>query len=271
MIREMRVQNYSDSAINNYTRMLANLSKHYNSSPDMLTKEQVKDYIYYLIEKEKLSVSTINQLLSAWRVLQEDVLGNQPEEFKIKRPRGEKKLPRILSQTEASALVNAPVNIKHQTLLKLAYACGLRRGEVLALKPLDIDSARGIVRVVNGKGNKSREVPIPQPLILKLREYYMESTPREYLFEGAEKGKPYTASSFSKVVEKAAKVSGIKKKISPHVLRHCFATHMIERGVNLKRLQLMMGHSSINTTSIYLHLAQPVQGEIPDLLENNQN
>jgi site-specific recombinase XerD len=151
-------------------------------------------------------------------------------------------------------------------ILKLAYATGLRRAELLALKPEHIDSARGVLRVIKGKGNKSREVPSPKSLIEELRQYYKSFRPKEYLFEGYKPGIAYSAASIGKIVKNAAVRAGIKKDISPHILRHSFATHMLEKGVNLKRLQIILGHSAMKTTSIYLHLANISSADLPDLL-----
>jgi len=266
MIREMRIRNYSERTISNYISTLAQLSKYYHCSPDLLTTAQVKDFAWYLIKEKQASVSLINQLISAWKIFQVDLMGNKWEDFQLKRPRREKKIPVVLSQSEAHALIQTPRHIKHKAILSLTYASGLRREEVLRLKPGDIDSSRQVIRVLKGKGNKSREVSIPQELILQLRDYYRECRPDIYLFEGREPGKPYSATSFQKIVKNAAKKAGIKKLLSPHVLRHSFATHMLERGINLKRLQLMLGHNSIKTTSIYLHLADADRSELPNLM-----
>jgi site-specific recombinase XerD len=151
-------------------------------------------------------------------------------------------------------------------ILTLAYATGLRRAELLSLPLKHIDSSRGVVRVIKGKGNKSREVPASNTLIRGLRQYYKHYRPATYLFEGTKPGKPYSAASFQKIVKNAADKAGIKKNISPHILRHSFATHMLERGINLKHLQTILGHSAMKTTSIYLHLAGPNPKDLPDLL-----
>ena len=263
---EMRYRNYSPRTIKSYTSMLLQLSLHFKASPDHLTNEQVKEYALYLKDEKHMAVSSINQLISAWKMLRVDVLGCKPEEIEIKRPRKAKRLPTILSQEEVSRLINALPNLKHYTLLHLAYATGLRRSEILDLKLTDIDSSRHIIRVVAGKGNKSREVPLSDSLLNLLRKYYRQYHPKVYLFESFREGIPYSAVSILNVVKHAAKEAGITKTVYPHILRHSFATHMLERGVNLKRLQMMMGHMSMKTTSIYLHLAHPAPGTIPDLL-----
>lgn len=266
MLQEMRIRNYSERTVNSYITSIAKLSKYYKISPDKISREQLKSFAYYLIRHKQVSTSTINQLISAWKIFQVDVLGNTWEDFRLKRPRREKKIPQILSQQEALLLINTPKNMKHQMLLTLAYSTGLRRAEVLNLTLKDIDSSRSVIRVIKGKGNKSREVPIPSSLIQQLRQYYKYYHPKTYLFEGFKPGKPYSATSIEKIVKTAAIKAGIKKNVYPHILRHSFATHMLERGVNLKRLQLMLGHSAMKTTSIYLHLANFNAGDLPDLL-----
>lgn len=266
MLQEMRLRNYSERTIRSYVSSIAYLAKHYKLSPDKITREQVKSYAYHLIRDKQVSVSSLNQLISAWKIFQVDVLGHDWEDFRLKRPKREKTIPQVLSQEEALHLINAPRNLKHKILLTLAYATGLRRAELLALQLKHIDSGRNVVRVIKGKGNKSREVPAPQSLIEELRHYYKSFRPKTYLFEGYRPGKPYSATSIEKIVKNAATRAGIKKDIYPHILRHSFATHMLEKGVNLKRLQIMMGHNSMKTTSVYLHLANPTSKDIPNLL-----
>ncbi len=262
----MRIRNYSERTIKSYVSSLVGLSKFYNCAPTKLTKEQVKDYAYHLLQTKKVSPSTINQLISAWKILQVDILNKDWEKIKIKRARRAKTLPQVLSQKEAIALVGALSNIKHRAILSLTYATGVRRDELLHLRLSDIDTERKVIRVVKGKGNKTREIPIPYKLILQLREYYKIHLPKTYLFEGQVPGTPYSASSMEKIVKNAGIKANLKKQPSPHVLRHCFATHMLERGMNLKRLQLLLGHNSLASTSIYLHLATPTNQELPNLL-----
>lgn len=265
MTQELRIRHYSERTVRSYITSISQLSVYCKISPDKITKDQVKNYAYHLIHSKDASVSRINQLISAWKIFQVDVLGNQWEEFRLKRPRREKKIPQVLSREEALRLIDAPVNIKHRMILSLAYATGIRRAELVSLPLKHIDSSRGVVRI-NGKGNKTREVPASNTLIGELRQYYKLYRPKTYLFEGRIPGKPYSAESFQKIVKDAAQKAGIKKNISPHILRHSFATHMLEKGINLKHLQIILGHSAMKTTSIYLHLANPNPKDLPDLL-----
>lgn len=265
MICEMQIRNYSQRTIQCYVSMLAGLSRFYNTSPDLLSTQQLKDYLQHRIQHDKVSVGTINQAIGAWRLLQIDVLKRDWEDFKIKRPKKEKKLPMVLSRNEALSLINALSNLKHKSILTLAYTTGLRRGEVLNLKPEHIDADRNQIRVVDGKGHKQRMVPVSNSVLGLLREYYKEYRPRTYLFEGWKSGAQYAPTSFARIVKRAALKAGIKKTVSPHVLRHSFASHMLEQGLNLKKLQLIMGHSTMKTTSIYLHVTNTDTAIIPDL------
>ena len=261
----MRIRNYSERTIKTYLSSVEQVTLHYNQPPGKISIDQFKAYLYFLINKQQASVSRINQSISAWKILQQDILGHKWERFLIKRPRREKKLPVVLSMSEANALINAPVNLKHRALLSLAYATGIRRNELLSIKLSDIDRQRGVIKIA-GKGNKQREVPMSKNLFSLVEEYYRLYHSTVFLFEGTVPKKAYSASSMTNVVKKAALKAGIKKNISPHVLRHSFATHMLERGVNLKRVQLLMGHNSMKTTSIYLHLADIDKVQLPDLI-----
>ena len=261
----MRIRNYSNRTIGSYLCSVKQITRYYNLSPGKITVSQFKSYLYFLIQREQASISRINQLISAWKILQQDILKRKWEDVIIKRPRPEKKLPVILSELEAKMLINTPLNLKHRVLLTLTYATGMRRNEVLNIRLKDIDRKRKIVKIT-GKGNNQREVPVSDNLLSLLTEYYRRYHPFVFLFEGNKPGKAYSATSMAKIIKRAATESGIKKNVSPHILRHSFATHMLEKGVNLKRLQLLMGHNSMKTTSVYLHLADVDKVELPDLI-----
>jgi site-specific recombinase XerD len=268
MDREMRIRNYSERTIKSYICSVGQVARYYNLPPSQITIDQFKAHLHHLINNKNCSVSRINQDISAWKILQQDILGRTWEAVKVKRPRREKKLPVVLSMSEARAMINAPVNTKHRILLTLAYATGIRRNELLNITLKDIDRKRGVIKIA-GKGKKQREVPLSSNLLNLLEEYYRKYRPSEFLFEGHVPGKAYSAGSVAKIVKRAALKTDIKKNVSPHVLRHSYATHMLEKGVNLKRLQLLLGHSSMKTTSVYLHLADLDKAELPDLSTDN--
>jgi len=264
MEREMRIRNYSEKSITSYLYSVQMVSGYFNLPPGKITIDQVKAYLYHLIDKEHCSTSKINQVISAWKILQQDILNREWDGIRIKRPRRDKKLPIVLSRDEALKLIGTPTNLKHRTILTLAYATGIRRNELLTLTFHDIDRHRKVIKV-NGKGNKQREVSMPGNLLKLLVEYYKRYHPKRFLFEGFTPGAHYSSRSIEHIVKQTAIKAGIKKSISPHTLRHSFATHMLEKGVNLKRLQMLMGHNSIKTTSIYLHLANIDSVTLPDL------
>ena len=236
--------------------MLATASKYYRQSPDKITIEQLKSYLHYCTKERGLSVSTINQTINAFRILFQDVLGISWETIKIKRPRKNKHLPVILSKEEVSKMIEETVNLKHKAIIALLYSSGVRREELLNLQTSDIDSKRMLIRIHNGKGNKSRETLLAQNTLAILRKYYRLYHPLKYLFESYRPGLPYSATSVEKVVKRAAERAGITKHVCIHSLRHAFATHLLEQGANLKVIQRLLGHSSMRTTSVYLHLAK---------------
>lgn len=221
--------------------------------------EEVKQYLYYCKEDRGLSNSFINQTIGALKVLRQDVLGlSWDEGVKIKRPRRDYLMPEILSKEEVNRMLAVTTNPKHKAILGVLYCTGMRRGELIALRPGDIDSNRKIIRVRAGKGNKTRDTLLAERALEMLRTYYRYNCPRctHYVFEaGHRPGLPYSASSVGKVVKRAAKKAEISKVVTPHSLRHAFATHMLEGGANLKLIQKLLGHRSLRSTMVYLHLA----------------
>jgi site-specific recombinase XerD len=268
MLQEMRIRNYSERTIITYSNMLSNFLDYIRREPSEITTGDLKNYIYYRLKKDHISVSTINQIISAWRIVYVHILGKKWEGCRITRPRRDKKLPEVLSQQEAQALVYTPKNLKHRSILCLMYSTGIRRGELLSLKISDIDSSRMVVNVRQGKGKKDRQVVLHPKVLDILREYYRKYRPKYYLFEGkGGKKKSYSPSSVEKIIKKIAKEAGITKDISAHTLRHCFATHMLEKGANLKVIQQLMGHNSLKTTSIYLSLANIDNSSLPNPID----
>lgn len=233
------------------------MTRYFNQSPETLTTTQFKSYLFHCKEHRKLSNSFINQTISALKILRQDVLSLPwDKELKIKRPRRHSPIPAILSKTEVLALLEVTSNPKHKAILALLYSSGIRLNELLHLCPNDIDSDRMLIRINSGKGNKSRDTLLAKSTLDLLRAYYRYSHPKPkvWLFEGPQPGIPYTASSVSKLVKRSANKAGIKKEISAHSLRHAFATHMLEQGSNLKLIQKLLGHSSLRSTMVYLHL-----------------
>jgi site-specific recombinase XerD len=254
MLREMHLRHYSPKTIRHYIDALVRLSKYYNHSPADLTTDQIKDYLFYLIDIKHVSRSTINQLLSALKLLWEEVLCRPWEDLQIKRPRLSKELPVVFSKEEAGKLLSMPRNLKHRTLLCLGYSAGLRISELSHLRPEDIDRSRMQVRVFHGKGPKTRYVPLAKNILRLLNEYQRFYHTQKYLFEGQKPGAPIATTTIGVIFRKALKQSGIQKKATFHTLRHSYATHLLEAGVNLKVIQNLLGHTSLKTTSIYFHV-----------------
>jgi len=258
-LRELTFRNYSQRTIRTYLSVLVKLSKHFNKSPEEISTEQLKEYLYDAKHRQGLSNSFINQTISAVKILHQDVLGRTWNgQIKIKRPRKDQPMPDILSKEEILGMLEATSNFKHKAIVALLYSSGIRRGELINLQLKDIDSKRMVIRINMGKGNKSRDALLAANTLNLLRQYYRVFHPRpvKYVFEaGGRPGQPYSASSVGKIIKRAAEKAGIKKAIHPHSLRHAFATHMLEQGANLKLIQKLLGHTSLRSTMVYLHLA----------------
>lgn len=269
MVREMQFRNYSPRSIKTYTSLLSKIAKHFDMPLEQINGDQVKNYLHHRVVVEKVSTSTVNQTISAFKILQEDVFSREWEAIKIKRPRSNRKLPVVLSLEEVERLISATLNLKHKALLALAYSSGVRREEAQQLKPANIDSSRMQVHVTNGKGRKDRYTILSEKALELLRTYYKAIRPSVFLFEsGHRKGNCLSVSSLNNIVKNSAKKAGINKNISFHTLRHSFATHLLEKGVNIKLIQKFLGHSSIKTTMIYLHIANVEPGSITSPLDD---
>jgi integrase/recombinase XerD len=251
----MQTRNYSRRSIDTYVHMLDALEDYHNTSIDEISTDQVKDFLQYSIGTKSLSVSYINQVISAVKILQKDVLGKDWESIRIKRPRRVKKLPVVLSKEEVKSMIETTRNLKHRTIIAVIYSSGLRISELINLLPSDIDSDRKQIRVL-GKGNKYRYTLLSENILDMLRMYWRAYKPERYLFEGQRQGQPISRETIQVVFKHACKKAGITKPASVHSLRHSFATHLLESGVNLKIIQSLLGHSSLRTTSIYLHVTR---------------
>ena len=255
LIYEMELRNYSANSIRTYSELLSQIEKSLKIPLDKITTEQLKNHLHHRIKEDGVSVALVNQTISAWKILQVDVLKQEWEGVKIKRPRRVIKLPVVLSVEEVERLIAVTTNIKHRSLLMLAYSAGLRRQETQHIKPSAIDSARMVVHVVQGKGMKDRYTILSPKALETLRTYYRLTRPRVYLFEpNGRQGCIMSDQTLSSIVKDNAEKAGITKKISFHTLRHSFATHLLEKGVNLRLIQQFMGHASLKTTAGYLHL-----------------
>lgn len=205
--------------------------------------------------KRKLSASFQNQIVSAIKLFFKTVENRRLEVEKVHRPKTFKKLPAVLSKEEVKLILEAHGNMKHRAMLSLIYACGLRRSELIHLKPADVDSNRHILIIRQAKGRKDRIVPVSEKLIKLLREYYKAHRPQIWLFEGQNCGEKYSEKSLENVLKHAVRKVGINKPVSLHWLRHSYATHLLENGTDLRYIQELLGHKSSKTTEIYTHVS----------------
>ena len=255
MIREMELRRFSPKTHEAYIAGVVRLVKYYGRPPDQLTLEQVRSFLHHLIVKRKLASSTCH--LTAWAItfLYREVLGQHDFDLKMRFKRSGR-LPELLSQEEVARLLSSPKNPKHRVLLMTDYGTGLRVSELVALKVNHIDSPRLLTRVEQGKGSKDRYTLLSEPLLLQLREYWKLYRPRVWLFPGRDPERPMSVSQAQRIYSKAKKDAGIQRAGGIHTLRHCFATHLLEAGEDLRTIQALLGHSSIKTTMRYLHVTQ---------------
>lgn len=269
VIQEMQLRNYSVRTINTYSTLLTKVGNFFQQSIDSITLEQFKSFLHYRIVHDNVSVSMVNQYISAFKILQSDVLCREWETIKIRRPRREKRLPVVMSQSEMERLISCTKNLKHKAMLMLAYSSGLRREELQKIKASSIDSSRMQVHVVQGKGKKDRYTILSVKTLDILREHYRQSRPVNYLFESLFRPGHYLSDrSLEKIVKNSAEKAGITKQVSFHTLRHSFATHLLEQGVNLRLIQEMMGHTTLKTTAGYLHLVTLAPSKVSSPLDS---
>lgn len=255
--QKMKQRNYAQRSINVYLGCLKQYAI-YCRQKQLNPKEDIQPFLLYLIDN-KYSISYQNQVINAVKFYWEHVLGKEKQYIRIDRPMKEHKLPEVLSLDEVHAIFRTCINFKHLMILKTIYACGLRISEVLALELKDINSSRKTIKIRQSKGKKDRLVPLPIALLNELRTYYLQYKPHKYVFEGQfstqEKPEPYSAKSIQNVLKKSCIQARIKRQITPHTLRHSYATHLYEHGVNLRSIQVLLGHNCSKTTEIYTHVS----------------
>lgn len=230
--------------------------------------EHAREYILELLRERRVSKSYQNQLVSTLRFLCDSVLGRPMIALQIPRPRKERKLPEVLSPSEVARVLARARNPKHRAILMLLYSAGLRVGEVVRLRPTDLDVERGLVRVRKGKGSKDRYTLLADRAVEAVRLYLGAFPAREWLFPGGRPGRHLTVRSVQRVVQRAAQAAGIPKHVTAHTLRHSFATHLLECGTNLRIIQELLGHHSPRTTQIYTHVATSTLQSVRSPLDN---
>jgi len=254
MVEKLKEMRYSNSTLKTYTNLFEEFINYYfRLEINSISEKQIIEFLRYLVNDRMVSISYQNQAINAIKFYYEKVLGGQRKFYFINRPRKEHKLPEVLNTEEMKRLFSAVENRKHRTILMLGYSAGLRLGEIVRLKINDIDRERMQIRVVQSKGKKDRYTKLSDKFLPMLDVYIEEYRPKEYLFEGAS-GDEYSTRSIQNMIRDVVAKAGIKKHVTMHTLRHTFATHCLENGVDLRYIQSMMGHESSKTTEIYTHV-----------------
>jgi integrase/recombinase XerD len=255
MLEDMGIRNFAENTQLCYLQQVSAYARYFGRSPEDLGPEDVRAYQVHLIEVRKLSPASVGIAACALRFLYRVTLKRDWDCDDIPLPKKPFRLPVILSREEVMRLLESVHSLKHRTLLTTTYAAGLRLAEATHLKVSDVDSQRMMLRVEQGKGRKDRYVMLSPRLLEVLRAYWMVVRPKQWLFPGDIPEQPISKGAVEAACQKAHRASGISKPITPHSLRHAFATHLLESGTDVRRIQLLMGHRSLATTSRYLKVA----------------
>lgn len=253
-IEKLKLKKYSNNTVKSYVSCFEKFLNHFGETEIRhINYRNIREYLSILIE-QNASDSYINQSINSIKFYYEVVLNMPNTYYDLERPRKKKKLPIVLSKVEVKNMIATTKNLKHKCIISTLYSAGLRRSELLDLELKDIDSARMVINVRDAKGNKDRYSLLSTTLLSDLRIYFKQYRPEKYLFEG-NKNEQYSATSVSAIVKSASRRSNIKKVVTPHTLRHSFATHLLESGTDLRYIQLLLGHNSTKTTEIYTHVS----------------
>jgi len=259
MLEELQRHNYSPETIRLYLFAVKDFARYFKKRPDLLTQEHMREFQLHLLKERKLAVETVAGRITALRFFFVKVLKRPYEELDLVYPKLPQRLPTVLSEEEVTKLIESASSAYHRVILTTLYATGMRRAELARLKVSDIDSARMVIHIRQGKGGKDRDVTLSPRLLEILRDYWKWRKPQVYLFPSLLRprpDKPITDKTIWYAVREAARRAGIQKKITPHTLRHSWATHLLERGTDLKTIQVLLGHVDLEATTIYLHLSQ---------------
>lgn len=237
-----------------YVHAVEALAKHYGRSPDRIDEDEVQAYLVSLVRDRQFSYSTMNVAVQGLRFFYHTTLGRDRMEFSIPMARVPSKLPEVLSREEVQLLLSMTQNLRHRALLTLAYTAGLRAAELVHLKVGHVDSKREVIRIEGGKGGKDRYTLLTPNLLEVLREYWRQDRPTDWLFPGGVPGRPITTKAAWRAYAAAKRRAGIRRAGGIHVLRHCFATHLLEAGVDLRTIQCLLGHGRIQTTVRYVRV-----------------
>jgi len=254
-LAKLEYKRYSKNTARTYISCFEKFMNHFHNHDLIeLSEREIQSYLDQMA-RGGVSTSQLNQILNSIKFYYEVVLEMPNRFYSIPRPFVQKKLPKVLSKNEVTQIINATTNIKHRCIVSLLYSSGLRRQELLDLQIEDINSERMSILVRAGKGQKDRQTILSYKVLEDLRLYYKQWNPEKYLFEGVKKGQPYSRASVANLLKTAAKRAGIQKKVTPHMLRHSFATHLLEAGTDLRYIQTLLGHNSSKTTEIYTEVS----------------
>jgi integrase/recombinase XerD len=268
LAQEMRLRNYSYKTIKAYRSCIRAFIRYLQPThPREADAQAIRGYLMHLIDECGYRASSVNQVINALRFMYVELYHKPMVLGEVPRPRHEKPLPVILSQGEVGRIFEVTENLKHRCLLMLAYSAGLRVSEVVRLRLEDIDWDRMLVHIRGAKGFKDRYTILAGSLLATYDEYLRRYVPRAYVFEGEGGGKPYSIRSAEEVFTRSAAKAGVMKDVSFHSLRHAFATHLLEQGVDIRYIQELLGHASSKTTEIYTHVSQRDIGRIRSPLE----
>ena len=271
MLEELQRRNYSHRTAKTYVRIVREFATYFHQPPDKLGPEQIRQYQAHLFQSKKLAPATVSQYVSALRFLFIKTLRRHFLAEYIPFPKSRKRLPTVLSPEEVTRLIDSARNLYHRTLLMTLYSTAMRRAELCRLKVQNIDSQRMMIRINQGKGGRDREVPLSPKLLATLRVYFRWMRPTTFLFPGTVKGVradvPITPNVVWLACRQAAQRAGITKRLSPHSLRHSCASHLLEAGADLRTIQVLLGHSRLEHTLIYLHLSPKHLQAIPNPLD----
>ena len=269
MIEDLRIRNYAKRTVQIYVRQVACYAKYFSRSPEQLGKEEIREYQRYLVEDKKASWATFNQTVNALRFVYGTTLGRKEFIEQIPFARPERHLPVVLSVAELARFFECIPTRKHRTIFQTMYGAGLRLTEALNLKPGDINSERMAIRVEQGKGHRDRYVTLSPTLLQQLRVYWKNYQPEGWLFPNRNAIYPVHTTTVQRLCKETALRARLDKRVTPHTMRHCFATHLLEAGTDLRTIQMLLGHRSLNTTALYLHIAigaKQSRSEMVDLL-----
>ena len=270
LTQEMRLRNYSSKTIKAYKSTVRSLAKHFQPRhPRDLGNEDIRAYLLHLLMNKQHSAGTVNQVFNALRFLYVELYHRPFVIGSLPRPKKERRLPDVLSETEIANIFRSTSNAKHRAMLMMSYACGLRVGEVVRLRIEDIDGERGLIHIRDAKGKKDRYTMLPDSIRPVLQNYWKEYKLDRagWLFPGRLPQKHLAERSIQAVMKRSLESAGIHKPVSMHTLRHSFATHLLEHGTDLRYIQKLLGHQSVKTTEIYTHVSNRGIGKIRSPLD----